>query len=358
MLTSFWSGLGGELAKQWAARILTPALVFWAGGLGLVWWNVHGSRVEQGGLSAELQATAHPLAQLPAVAQAVLIVGALMILVGSALIADRLTLPLLKLLEGYWSRPAFLRSWLIDRRRSRRQRWVETVGTLEQKQSRGDLSLAEDRERKQLAATEELSEAQSARLKQLEKRQRSFTAGDSAELARGHSFLRTSPREDGLGMPTRLGDILRASERRPADHYGLGAIICWYRLWMLLPEEVKIEISQARLQVDQAVRGWLWGALFIVWAPWVWWVAVPVAIVVPLVTYNFSMLSAATLFGDLTETAFDLHRMKLYDALQLPRPTSPATERVDGRRLTGLLWHGETDPAIVYATPPSAPAGT
>ena len=78
------------------------------------------------GASAELQATAHPLAQLPAVAQAVLIVGALMILVGSALIADRLTLPLLKLLEGYWSRPAFLRSWLIDRRRSRRQRWVQT----------------------------------------------------------------------------------------------------------------------------------------------------------------------------------------------------------------------------------------
>jgi hypothetical protein len=155
-------------------------------------------------------------------------------------------------------------------------------------------------------------------------------------------------------MPTRLGDILRASERRPADHYGLDALVCWYRLWMLLPADVKTEISEARLQVDQSVRAWLWGALFVVWAPWIWWVAVPVAIAVPFVTYNFSMLSAATLFGDLTETAFDLHRMQLYDALQLPRPVSPAKERDDGKRLTRLLWHGETDPAIVYTTSASS----
>lgn len=358
MLTAFWSGLGGELAKQWAARILTPAFVFWVGGLSLVWWNAHGSGVDHHGWSAELQATAHPIEQLPTIAQVVVIIGALVLLVGSALIADRLTLPLLKLLEGYWSRPAALRMLLVRYRRWRRRRWAETVQALQQKQARGDLNLEEDRERKRLSATDELSESQRTRLGQLDERRRRFTAGDSAMLARGLSFLRTSPLEDALGMPTRLGDILRAAERRPADHYGLDALVCWYRLWMILPDAVKTDISQSRLQVDQSVRGWLWGALFIFWAPWVWWVAVPIAIVVPLLSYNFSMLSAANLFGDLTETAFDLHRMQLYDALHLPRPTSPATERADGRRLTLLLWHGETDPAIVYAASPPAASGS
>jgi hypothetical protein len=104
------------------------------------------------------------------------------------------------------------------------------------------------------------------------------------------------------------------------------------------------------------VRIWLWGALFLLWAPWLWWVAVPIGILVPLLAYGFSMLSAATLFGDLTETAFDLHRMELYDALHLPRPTSPAYEREQGARLSQILWRGETDPGIEYVEPQPAAA--
>jgi hypothetical protein len=52
-------------------------------------------------------------------------------------------------------------------------------------------------------------------------------------------------------MPTRFGDILRAAEFRPRDKYGLDTTVCWYPLWLLLPAEVKQEISQARLELDR-----------------------------------------------------------------------------------------------------------
>jgi hypothetical protein len=352
VLAAFWSGLGGELAKQWAARVLSPALAFWTGGLALVWWSAHGDDVRDKGWAAELKTTARPLDQLPTVAQLVVIIGALVLVAASGLIAERLTLPLLKLLEGYWARPLWLRGSLVRYRRWRRRRWAARVEPLRIKEARGDLSIAELEELQRLEAADALSTMQLKRLEQLGERRRRFTATEVEQLARGASFLRGSPREDPLGMPTRLGDLLRAAERRPYDKYGLDAVVCWYRLWLLLPEEVKIEISEARLELDRAMRAWLWGALFLVWTPWLWWVAVPIGILVPLLAYNFSMLNAAALFGDLVETAFDLHRMRLYDALLLPRPTSPADERLHGTRLSRLLWRGETDPAIVYATPP------
>jgi hypothetical protein len=33
MLTDFWKGVAGEVAKQWVAQVFTPAFVFWAGAL-------------------------------------------------------------------------------------------------------------------------------------------------------------------------------------------------------------------------------------------------------------------------------------------------------------------------------------
>lgn len=355
MIAAFWSGLGGEVAKQWAARVLSPALAFWTGGLALVWWSAHGDGVRMHGWSAELKATAHPLEQLPTSGQIVVLVGALVLVAASGAVAERLTLPLLKLLEGYWSRPAWIRGQLVDYRRWRRRRWAKKVAGLRVKEARGNLSIEDLRELGTLRAATQLGPDERAREEQLDRRRRSMTAREREQLARGAAFLRGTPREDPAGMPTRLGDVLRAAELRPSEKYGLDAIVCWYRLWMLLPEADKTEISGARLELDRAMRAWLWGALFVVWTPWLWWVALPIAILVPLLAYNFSMLGTAALFGDLTDTAFDLHRMALYDAMFLRRPTSAATERQQGKKLSGLLWRGEIDPALVYVASSGQP---
>jgi hypothetical protein len=159
-------------------------------------------------------------------------------------------------------------------------------------------------------------------------------------------------------MPTRLGDILRAAEYRPYSKYGLDAVICWYALWLLLPDDAKTELVQARTALDNAARGWLWGALFLVWTPWAWW-AIPVGVLIPTLTYYVGILGAATLFGDLMVTAYDLHRFKLYDSLHLPRPKSPVAEKErDGPRVTNLLWGGLDEPGLDYVDPPAGGTST
>jgi len=359
MLTAFWSGLGDEFAKRWATRILTPAFAFWAGGLVVLWWHAHARGVQEHGWAHELSVTTTWLRGLPGVAQAALVVVGLILLTASALIAERLTMPLLQLLEGYWPRPQWVRNQLIAYRRWRRRRWDKRVygdGGLAIRQRFGGLNTAEYLDLRTLEAAPSLDPARLQGLRQ--RRAAGLSAQLTAELGRGRAYLYRSPPSDELGMPTRLGDVLRAAEYRPLEKYGLDAVICWYALWLLLPADVKTELVQTRTVLDNAARGWLWGALFLVWTPWAWW-AIPIGVLIPALTYYVGILGAATLFGELMVTAYDLHRFKLYDSLHLPRPLSPVLERKqDGPRVTNLLWGGLSEPGLVYVEPPADGAGT
>jgi hypothetical protein len=356
MLSAFWSGLGGEFAKQWVARILTPAFAFWGGGLAAVWWHSNGREVRSHGWSHALSTTAAWLHQLPGVAQGFVVVAGLLLVAVSALAAERLTQPLLRLLEGYGWHPQRLRDRLIGYRRGRYHHWDEQVERLATRQRLGTLTPEEFFELEALERTEPPSDP--LRLRDLRlRRADGLDARIMGQLGRGRSILRVMPRQDALGMPTRLGDILRAAERRPADKYGLDTIACWSALWLLLPAEAKTELVQARSALDNAARTWLWGALFVIWTPWTW-LALPVAIVVPALAYYVSILTAATAFGDLTVTSFDLYRFLLYDGLHLPRPSSPALERGrDGARVTRLLWSGLDEPGFTYAPSPAPQEG-
>jgi len=141
-------------------------------------------------------------------------------------------------------------------------------------------------------------------------------------------------------MPTRLGNLLRAIEMRPSHKYGLHIFVCWPRLWLLLPDNVKQEVEQARHDLDTTVQIWMWGVLFAVWSFWglntLW--AIPVAIVVASLAYYFWMLPAARVYGELVESCFDLYRPLLYQASRFPMPDDPATEKEKGEKLTAYLW--------------------
>lgn len=139
-------------------------------------------------------------------------------------------------------------------------------------------------------------------------------------------------------MPTRLGNILRAAEQRPLEKYGLDGIVCWSRLWLLLPDAVKKDLQEARADLNTAARVWLWSLLFIVWAIWAWWAA-PVGIISALFAYYWA-LDAASNYGELIEATFDLHRHLLYQSLRWNLPTDPDEERRVGQQLTEYLWRG------------------
>jgi hypothetical protein len=232
-----------------------------------------------------------------------LAVGLLLVVMASDAMVQRLRLPVLRVLEGYW--PAWLdgpRGWLVRRSSNRHERLRER---LQQLHGQGV-----DR----------------------------LSSQELAEFLRLDGQRHRRPSRPNQAMPTRLGNILRAAESRPGARYGLDAIVCWPRLWLVLPEVAKQEVTQARAVLDMAAQLWIWAALFLVWGIWAWW-AILVGLLGMTVAYR-QMRSAASIYGDLVESCFDLYRRQLYETLGRSIPADPAEERRSGRNLTKQLWRG------------------
>jgi hypothetical protein len=120
-------------------------------------------------------------------------------------------------------------------------------------------------------------------------------------------------------------------------------------MWLLLPESARQEITDARRQLNLAASVVVWGLLFCLWAIWTWW-ALLVGVAVSALAYYIWVLSSAQLYGDLLESAFDLYRKCLYDALRWPIPKNPAEELKLGSALTEYLWRG-SDADFVWEPP-------
>ncbi len=142
-------------------------------------------------------------------------------------------------------------------------------------------------------------------------------------------------------LPTKLGNLLRTIESRPGEKYGLNIFICWPRLWLILPESVKTELTTARANLETTARIWLWGLLFLVWTPYTYW-AIAISIITMILAYRW-MLQAAGTYGQLIESSIDLHRHLLYKQLRWKLPTNPVEERQEGEKLTAYLWRGSED---------------
>ena len=293
----FWESVSGKLAERLTAELLAPATLFWAAGLG-AWildegWNDSAGRVVRwfSGLSG--------------VEQVLISAGALGALVVSAAIGEHVAPTVLRLLEGYWPRGL------------RRLRDAATA-----------------------ARSRRIERAESALVKLEAKRRRSgLTPGETLEFSRLDSKLRRVPAAPDLRMPTRLGDVLRAGETWPRQKYGLDAVVCWPRLWLLLPEQVRTDLAEARKELDHSVAIAMWGVLIVVWTPLTWW-ALPAAAVVASFAYARS-LRAAEVFADLVEAAFDDFRDSLYTHVGLAVPAAREGERRAGEFLTAYLWRGE-----------------
>jgi hypothetical protein len=300
-MTTFWAGLGGKLADRWLGVAL-PSLLFWLTGVA-AWLAGPGAWARLAAILGDLDRAGTGRALL-------VVAGALLLVAGSAALVERLTLPVLRLLEGYW--PARPRDWAVRRR---------------------DARIVRDE----------------ARYQQLERALETGLGGDVDELVALDERLRRVP-APGRRMPTRLGDTLRAAEALPQAKYGLDAVRCWPRLWLVLPEPAQRELLGARRGLDAAVTGLTWAALAAVWTVTAWWV-LPVAAAAVVVVYRWWLLPAAQVYGDLVEAAFDVHRTALYAALRWPLPGDPREEHELGLRLTEYLWRGSRADAPRFRSP-------
>ena len=296
MISSFWSGLGSNLAERWAAALFTPAFAFWALGVGA--WLL---RRPDADASRRLM---DAFQGLSGIAQTALIVLVLLVAAASSVVAERLALAVLRALEGYWPRPLRQLARALVRRHAARfealeKRWDELYLRHEEGRS---------------------------------------TPGEQQELIDLERRLAAMPAHADLLMPTRLGNVLRAAESGVEDKYGIDPVRCWPALWLVLPDVTRTEVTAARASLDTAATWSLWSVLVAVWAVFTPW-AVLVAVVAAVAAYP-NLLGSAARYGELVDAAFALHRGLLYDALGRPRPAQPSDERAAGRALTAALWRG------------------
>jgi hypothetical protein len=306
MSAKFVEGVGGKLAEQWVANLLTPAFIFWSGGL-TFYMLKHGWQPI---------ANLFPDSKLEPLQLAIL-AGAFILISVSALVMQRFDTEILRGLEGYWY-PGLRRlpilKWL-------RKRQLKTFA-------------------KYWNEWEILYEKFNAN---------TLTPEESAQYVRLDRTLRQYPNQDNDFLPTRLGNILRAAERRPYDRYGLDAIICWPRLWLLLPDTARKELQEARAAINNGVRVFAWSILFLVWSIWSLW-AIPCAIVSALFAYCW-ILDSVTTYGDLIESAFDLYRISLYQSLRFPIPENANDERTIGLKITQYLFRGSLSDQTKFLPP-------
>lgn len=144
-------------------------------------------------------------------------------------------------------------------------------------------------------------------------------------------------------------DALLDSKRRSSVLEWLDAAVCWPRLWLLLPKEAKKDLTETRGGLDAGAVAWLWSVLFLVWTVLAWWAAA-VGVVAAVLAHRW-MIGAAETYGDLLESAFDVHRTRLYAALRWPLPANAAEEREAGRRLTEYLWRGSDRSGTTFTQP-------
>jgi len=173
------------------------------------------------------------------------------------------------------------------------------------------------------------------------------TPDQSAEAAGLHSrlgqFLNSElPDSDGLVLPTRLGNVIRAFERYPTQAYGIDAIVLWPRLVGKLDAAFASTIDEAKTSFDFMLNmSFLCGlttlfilAIGVVFPLPLRWAFVSALVLklllflfLTVVFYYFSVNRAHD-WGSQVKSAFDLYRFDLLKALGYQqRPLSYQEER-------------------------------
>lgn len=300
MLDKFWETIGEDLARRWLDHLFGPAFLFWAGGLGL---HI---------LESSWDETVSIWTSWDIFQQAAALLIALLMLFLSSLAMKKVQFPALRFLEGYWPWPlSHLGSFFISRNRNQLAEKSKELHELKAKEKTGMIALNEQ-----------------------------------DRLIRLEAWLHSNPPAKNDLLPTRLGNLLRARELASSRKYGLDSTVCLPRLWCLLHECLQERLTSSRAALNQSAEVWLWGLLFFVWTGKSY-LAIPVSFLWMLVAY-YSTLQTAAVYGDLVETAFDIHRFALYDAMNWERPRDSEEETVRGAQLTEFLWRGTTKEMISF----------
>jgi len=141
------------------------------------------------------------------------------------------------------------------------------------------------------------------------------------------------------GRPTWMGDRVQGVERVALDRYGLDLTFAWPRLWLVLPEASRAEITAAHAEFAAAVvtGTWAWPYLLLGIA---WWPALVVAAVVSVTGWARAR-SAIGELAALAESTLDLHGRELAITLGVAEQDTVGPLSVaEGQKITALVRKG------------------
>lgn len=302
-MAGFFQELAKKLAERWLTLLLVPGALF----LAAVWVGVrlgYADALDWNRLNAELTAATAAFAGQPGGTQAVLAVAVLLGATGTGLAVQALAGVTRALWLGLWPRP-----FAVPRRRllaSRQRRWVARLGV------RRELEKAHPRAARTAEQQEEINTA-AARLNQL-------------------AFVRP-------GRPTWMGDRMHGVEQISVNRYGLDLSFGWPRLWLLLPDNSRTEITATHNAFAAAVATGTWAWPYLVLTA-LWWPAALVAVGIGLTGWTRARTAVSDL-AVLSESALDLHGRLLAVALGVADEQSVGPLTVEeGERITAAIRKG------------------
>ncbi|MEV5714742.1 hypothetical protein AB0L41_12655 [Amycolatopsis mediterranei] len=290
----FFEELAKKLAERWLALLALPGALFLVVAV-IGGWQGHraaldGRRLRQG--AQDLSAT---LSRLPAGIQVGLLVGALLGAVGVGLVVQAFAGVTRLVWLGSWPEP--LLRWRVQ---ARRRRWLGLVG-----------------QRRSVSGEDPDRQDKIDRL-----------AGKANRIALAEP-----------GRPTWMGDRVHAVEKVALARFGLDLTFGWPRLWLVLPDTVRAEITAAEASFAAAVATGTWSLPYLALAI-VWWPAAVVGVAFGITGWSRARAAIGDL-GALSEAAVDLHGRTLALALGVADQEETGVLTAEqGRKITSIVRKG------------------
>lgn len=137
--------------------------------------------------------------------------------------------------------------------------------------------------------------------------------------------------------PTWMSDRVRLIEARVRAEYWFDASVAWPRVWLLIGDETRRPVLDARRAFSEAVTLAGWGCLYLL-AGVVWWPALVAGACVFLTAWRRARGSLDE-FATLIEAVLDVHHRALAQALGVPLGSGTLTE-TEGRTIDDRLRKG------------------
>jgi hypothetical protein len=149
---------------------------------------------------------------------------------------------------------------------------------------------------------------------------------------------------------TSLGNVIEAYNHYGYKRYRLEAELFWSRLKKVIPSGYMNQVREPKILLDFAVT-MATISLFLAFGlltvgPWLWfdfriWGTIAVVQLVAGAFFYFLSVNAATQYGDMIRSCFDLFRLDLLRQLQFERPSSLKEERTLWERISQLVVYGD-----------------